>query len=94
MMLQQLNAQDDGYATYDMDGILQGKRACKMALQKELGLPVNADAPMLGFIGRLDYQKVCGGGGLWGSASMCGACNKKWINDACRAVVLSTHNKF
>lgn len=28
-----------------------------MALQKELGLPVDPDAPLLGFIGRLDYQK-------------------------------------
>ena len=24
---------------------------------QELGLPVNPDVPMLGFIGRLDYQK-------------------------------------
>ncbi len=29
-----------------------------MALQKELGLPINPDVPVLGFIGRLDYQKV------------------------------------
>lgn len=28
-----------------------------MALQKELGLPVNPDIPLFGFIGRLDYQK-------------------------------------
>ena len=27
------------------------------ALLQELGLPVGADIPMLGFIGRLDYQK-------------------------------------
>ena len=26
-------------------------------LQQELGLPVNPDTPLLGFIGRLDYQK-------------------------------------
>ena len=38
-------------------------RACgvpvcvQMALQRELGLPVDADIPMYGFIGRLDYQK-------------------------------------
>jgi starch synthase len=29
----------------------------QLALQKELGLPQNADIPLLGFIGRLDYQK-------------------------------------
>lgn len=28
-----------------------------MALQKELGLPVDPDIPLFGFIGRLDYQK-------------------------------------
>ena len=27
------------------------------ALQRELGLPVEPSAPLLGFIGRLDYQK-------------------------------------
>ena len=27
------------------------------ALQKELGLPVDPDVPLFGFIGRLDYQK-------------------------------------
>ncbi|PSC74906.1 granule-bound starch synthase chloroplastic amyloplastic isoform X1 [Micractinium conductrix] len=48
--------QSDGYVNYDTD-TLDKKRQCKMALQKELGLPVNADIPMLGFIGRLDYQK-------------------------------------
>lgn len=37
--------------------VAAGKRACKEALQKELGLPVNGDIPMIGFIGRLDYQK-------------------------------------
>ncbi len=35
----------------------QGKAACKAALQKELGLPVDPSKPLLGFIGRLDYQK-------------------------------------
>ncbi|KAL8550850.1 hypothetical protein ACS0TY_000073 [Phlomoides rotata] len=36
---------------------LSGKVKCKMALQKELGLPVRPDCPLIGFIGRLDYQK-------------------------------------
>ncbi|CAE6118156.1 unnamed protein product [Arabidopsis arenosa] len=33
------------------------KVKCKMALQKELGLPIRPECPMIGFIGRLDYQK-------------------------------------
>ncbi|KAJ6819270.1 starch synthase 1, chloroplastic/amyloplastic [Iris pallida] len=36
---------------------LSGKALCKAALQKELGLTVKPDCPMIGFIGRLDYQK-------------------------------------
>eukprot|EP00270_Netrium_digitus_P018450 TRINITY_DN701_c0_g1_i3.p1 TRINITY_DN701_c0_g1~~TRINITY_DN701_c0_g1_i3.p1 ORF type:complete len:724 (+),score=173.08 TRINITY_DN701_c0_g1_i3:71-2242(+) len=36
---------------------LSGKAECKAALQKELGLPVRPDVPLLGFIGRLDWQK-------------------------------------
>ncbi|KAJ8751910.1 hypothetical protein K2173_000656 [Erythroxylum novogranatense] len=36
---------------------LSGKMQCKIALQKELGLPIRPDCPLIGFIGRLDYQK-------------------------------------
>lgn len=36
---------------------LSGKVQCKIALQKELGLPIRSDCPLIGFIGRLDYQK-------------------------------------
>lgn len=36
---------------------LTGKAACKAALQRELGLPVRKDVPLLGFVGRLDHQK-------------------------------------
>lgn len=39
------------------EGIRTGKAACKAALQRELGLPVRPDVPLLGFIGRLDPQK-------------------------------------
>ena len=48
---------EDGYTKYDITTMEQGKAACKAALQKELGLPVNPDVPLLAFIGRLDYQK-------------------------------------
>ncbi|PIN27121.1 Starch synthase [Handroanthus impetiginosus] len=41
------------YSVHD----LSRKGQCKIALQKELGLPVRPDCPMIGFIGRLDFQK-------------------------------------
>ncbi|XP_024522799.1 soluble starch synthase 2-2, chloroplastic/amyloplastic-like [Selaginella moellendorffii] len=47
----------DGYKQYSSASLETGKAACKAALQKELGLPVRPDVPLLGFIGRLDYQK-------------------------------------
>jgi starch synthase len=34
-----------------------GKAACKAALQREVGLPVRDDVPLVGFIGRLVSQK-------------------------------------
>ncbi|XP_021729114.1 starch synthase 1, chloroplastic/amyloplastic-like [Chenopodium quinoa] len=43
-------------APYSIDD-LSGKAQCKAALQKELGLPLKPDCPLIGFIGRLDYQK-------------------------------------
>jgi len=47
----------DGYTQYDMENLLEGKRQNKAALQREMGLPENPDVPLLGFIGRMDYQK-------------------------------------
>eukprot|EP00249_Psilotum_nudum_P024017 c29061_g1_i1 orf=359-2758(-) len=49
--------QSDGYVNYTIDTLETGKAACKAALQKELGLPVRSDVPVLGFVGRLDKQK-------------------------------------
>ncbi|KAG9139942.1 hypothetical protein Leryth_026298 [Lithospermum erythrorhizon] len=49
--------QSDGYTNYSLDTLQTGKSQCKAALQKELGLPVRADVPLIGFIGRLDHQK-------------------------------------
>lgn len=43
-------------AGYSVDD-LSGKAVCKAALQAELGLPIRPDVPLLGFVGRLDYQK-------------------------------------
>ncbi|KAM0022605.1 putative starch synthase [Helianthus debilis subsp. tardiflorus] len=47
----------DGYTNYSLETLNTGKPQCKAALQKELGLPVHADVPLIGFIGRLDNQK-------------------------------------
>ncbi len=35
----------------------QGKAASKAAIQKEAGLDQRPDAPLIGFVGRLDEQK-------------------------------------
>eukprot|EP00193_Tetraselmis_chui_P002039 CAMPEP_0177760274 /NCGR_PEP_ID=MMETSP0491_2-20121128/5181_1 /TAXON_ID=63592 /ORGANISM="Tetraselmis chuii, Strain PLY429" /LENGTH=795 /DNA_ID=CAMNT_0019276165 /DNA_START=278 /DNA_END=2665 /DNA_ORIENTATION=- len=47
----------DGYKQFTKETLATGKAACKAALQKEFGLKVDPDVPLLGFIGRLDYQK-------------------------------------
>ncbi|KAK4417658.1 Granule-bound starch synthase 2, chloroplastic/amyloplastic [Sesamum alatum] len=52
-----VHLQSDGYVNYSLDTLQSGKPQCKAALQKELGLPVRADVPLIGFIGRLDDQK-------------------------------------
>nr|XP_009395950.2 PREDICTED: granule-bound starch synthase 2, chloroplastic/amyloplastic [Musa acuminata subsp. malaccensis] len=47
----------DGYTNYSSETVKTGKLHCKAALQKELGLPVRRNVPVIGFIGRLDHQK-------------------------------------
>ncbi|KAK7266402.1 hypothetical protein RIF29_19046 [Crotalaria pallida] len=47
----------DGYTNYSLETLHSGKRQCKAALQKELGLPIRSDFPIIAFIGRLDQQK-------------------------------------
>ncbi|KAL2335505.1 hypothetical protein Fmac_016718 [Flemingia macrophylla] len=47
----------DGYTNYSLETLQSGKHQCKATLQKELGLPVRHDVPIIGFIGRLDHQK-------------------------------------
>ncbi len=44
---------------YDLDD-LSGKALCKAALQEEFGLPVRADMPLIGFVGRFVEQKGIG----------------------------------
>ncbi|KAE8659506.1 Granule-bound starch synthase 2 [Hibiscus syriacus] len=52
-----IHLKSDGYTNYSLETLKTGKPQCKAALQKELGLPVHDDVPLLGFIGRLDQQK-------------------------------------
>ncbi|KAL8231508.1 hypothetical protein R6Q57_001286 [Mikania cordata] len=52
-----LHLTSDGYTNYSLKTLDTGKPQCKIALQKELGLPVRDDVPLIGFIGRLDVQK-------------------------------------
>ncbi len=42
---------------YDADSFVQGKAACKAALQNELGLATDPHKPLVGLIGRLAGQK-------------------------------------
>ncbi|RWW79492.1 hypothetical protein BHE74_00012244 [Ensete ventricosum] len=49
--------QSDGYTNYSSETLQMGKSQCKAALQRELGLPVRDNVPIISFIGRLDDQK-------------------------------------
>jgi starch synthase len=42
---------------YNVDTVLEGKRACKAALQAEMKLPQSPDVPLVAFIGRMTEQK-------------------------------------
>ncbi len=44
-------------SNYSVENWREGKAQCKAALQRELSLPVNPDAPLIGMIGRLADQK-------------------------------------
>jgi starch synthase len=46
-----------GACNYNVDTFVQGKRDCKEALQREVGLPPVADQPLIAMIGRLVDQK-------------------------------------
>lgn len=49
--------QSNGYTNYSLKTLKTGKAKCKAALQKEFGLSVRPEVPVIAFIGRLDHQK-------------------------------------
>lgn len=53
------NPATDAFQTqhYTADTFTEGKALCKEALQHELGLPVEPNVPLIGFVGRLADQK-------------------------------------
>ncbi len=42
---------------YSVENWAQGKAACKMAVQREMGLPARPEVPLVGLVGRLADQK-------------------------------------
>ena len=50
-------ADSDIAACYDVDSVFENKPKCKAALQAELGLAPNLDAPLFGVVSRFDPQK-------------------------------------
>ncbi|KAG8662019.1 hypothetical protein MANES_01G055700v8 [Manihot esculenta] len=59
MDVQEWNPATDKYISinYDATTVMKAKPLLKEALQAEVGLPVGADIPLIGFIGRLEEQK-------------------------------------
>jgi starch synthase len=53
------NPETDAFITahYNSETFPEGKKACKADLQNELGLPVDPNVPLIGFVGRLAEQK-------------------------------------
>ncbi|KAL8141840.1 hypothetical protein V2J09_014872 [Rumex salicifolius] len=56
---QEWNPSSDKFINYNYDAstVLEAKPLIKEALQAELGLPVDRNIPLIGFIGRLEEQK-------------------------------------
>ncbi|GKU87859.1 hypothetical protein SLEP1_g2192 [Rubroshorea leprosula] len=59
MDVQEWNPSADKYISlkYDASTVMNAKPLLKEALQAEVGLPVDRDIPVIGFIGRLEEQK-------------------------------------
>ena len=72
-------------AHYNADTIETGKAACKEALQQEVGLPVNADAPLMVMVTRLAGHK--------GLDLLCHAARRILFERDCQLLILGTGEK-
>ncbi|KAK8583613.1 hypothetical protein V6N13_109021 [Hibiscus sabdariffa] len=86
MDVQEWNPATDKYTCvkYDATTVMDAKPLLKEALQAEVGLPCDREAPLIGFIGRLEEQK--------GSDILAEAI-PKFIGENCQIVVLGTGKK-
>ncbi|XVF10285.1 hypothetical protein REPUB_Repub07fG0169600 [Reevesia pubescens] len=86
MDVQEWNPATDKYISvkYDATTVMDAKPLLKEALQAEVGLPCDRDAPLIGFIGRLEEQK---------GSDILAASIPKFIGENCQIVVLGTGKK-
>ena len=67
---------------YNADTFVEGKAACKAALQKEVGLPVNADTPLMVMVTRLAGHK--------GLDLLCYIARRLLLEEDCQLLILGT----
>ncbi|XP_028106751.1 granule-bound starch synthase 1, chloroplastic/amyloplastic-like [Camellia sinensis] len=87
MDVQEWNPSTDKYidVKYNATTVMAAKRLLKEALQAEVGLPVDANIPLIGFIGRLEEQK---------GSDILAAAIPKFIRENVQIVVLGTGKKY
>ncbi|KAG6688145.1 hypothetical protein I3842_11G109500 [Carya illinoinensis] len=86
MDVQEWNPASDKYidVKYDATTIMDAKPLLKEALQAEVGLPVDRNIPLIGFIGRLEEQK---------GSDILAAAIPKFIGEDVQILVLGTGKK-
>ncbi|XP_040989257.1 granule-bound starch synthase 1, chloroplastic/amyloplastic isoform X2 [Juglans microcarpa x Juglans regia] len=86
MDVQEWNPATDKYVDvkYDATTVMDAKPLLKEALQAEVGLPVDRNIPLIGFIGRLEEQK---------GSDILAAAIPKFIGEDVQVVVLGTGKK-
>ncbi|KAM7525962.1 hypothetical protein LguiA_015864 [Lonicera macranthoides] len=87
MDMQEWNPSADKYidVKYDVTTALDAKPLLKEALQAEVGLPVDRNIPLIGFIGRLEEQK---------GSDILAAAIPKFIDQNVQIIVLGTGKKY
>nr|AJA91185.1 granule-bound starch synthase [Codonopsis pilosula] len=87
MDIQEWNPLTDKYVDvkYDVTTVMDAKPLLKEALQAEVGLPVDRNIPLIGFIGRLEEQK---------GSDILAAAIPKFIGQDVQIVVLGTGKKY